>query len=314
MKISKILEEEVADLLDFLDSPARAATDQFEVVESRLDSFRFFLRTINGLAPDSLPAIQEWFRKQTEPWFSRSAMMSRARSWPEGYPGDYRTLEAVYANEPSGGGIGLQLDRYFLSRTLAVAVRSRCRHLSRLLIDRAAVESGPAAWLNLACGSCRELLPVPPPTNTRRIFCVDSDANALGYAQRLLVDHDLGELQPLVENAYRFTKAQRNIKRFGEFTTIYSAGLFDYLPSGSLSSLLGGLYQSLASGGVLIAPFKDCTRYETFDYHWLVCWNYFLQRDEAELRSIFTAAGIPDSSVNVERDDTGVLLFFTIIK
>ena len=138
MKISKILEEEVADLLDFLDSPARAATDQFEVVESRLDSFRFFLRTINGLAPDSLPAIQEWFRKQTEPWFSRSAMMSRARSWPEGYPGDYRTLEAVYANEPSGGGIGLQLDRYFLSRTLAVAVRSRCRHLSRLLIDRAA--------------------------------------------------------------------------------------------------------------------------------------------------------------------------------
>ena len=93
-------------LTDFLASPQRAAPDQFEVVESRLDSFRFFLRTIHELSPDSLPATQDWFRARTEHWFSRSPMMSRGRTWPEGYPGDYRTLEAVYANEPAGEGVG----------------------------------------------------------------------------------------------------------------------------------------------------------------------------------------------------------------
>ena len=30
---------------------------------------------------------------ETDPWFLLSPMVRRARTWPEGYPGDYRTLE-----------------------------------------------------------------------------------------------------------------------------------------------------------------------------------------------------------------------------
>ena len=77
---------------------------------------------------------------------------------------------------------------------------------------------------------------------------------------------------------------------------------------------MGSLYQSLAPNGLLIAPLKDRCRYETFDYHWGARWSFFLQRDESDFRAIFAEAGIPHDAIAVERDDSGVILFFTVRK
>jgi hypothetical protein len=68
----------------------------------------------------------------------------------------------------------------------------------------------------------------------------------------------LGDVEFLAENAYRFANPKRNATRFGDFSTIYSAGLFDYIPSDRLSTLIAALYQSLGTGGMLIAPLKGC--------------------------------------------------------
>src|SRR5690606_32305599 len=186
----------------------------------------------------------------------------------------------------------------------------RLRMLSRLLDERTAVEIGSARWLNLACGSCRELLAVPPAMTPRQIICIDSDPNALEYAARLLKDRGGDTLTFKADNAFRLMNARRNVERYGEFSTIYSAGLFDYVKSERLVPLIAGLYGSLARGGVLIAPFKDAMRYETFDYHWLVNWDFFLQRTEGDIRQLFSAAGVPPEYLTVARDDSGVILFF----
>jgi hypothetical protein len=45
-----------------------------------------------------------------------------------------------------------------------------------------------------------------------------------------------------------------------------------------------------------------------------VKWHYFYQRTEADFRAVFADAGIPDSEISAQRDDTGVLLFFSIRK
>jgi hypothetical protein len=54
--------------------------------------------------------------------------------------------------------------------------------------------------------------------------------------------------------------------------------------------------------------------YEAFDYHWFTKWHFFYQRNEADFRAVFSDAGIPPNAMSVERDETGVLLFFTIRK
>jgi hypothetical protein len=101
---------------------------------------------------------------------------------------------------------------------------------------------------------------------------------------------------------------------FGKTDIIYSAGLFDYLPSEFLAKMLGALYRLLNKGGVLVAPFKDAERYSSQVFHWIVNWTGFLQRTEPEFRTILNNAGIPQSAIREERDGTGLIIFYLISK
>ena len=282
---------------------------QYEIVEARFDCMKFAIQTIERDSAQSsadLNDLRNWFREQADPTLFKGRMFKRATTWPEGYPGDYLTLEAVYENKPHGTGLAAHLDRYFLSRTLAVAVRSRLRKLT----DDLARITTQGNWLNIACGSCRELLPIQTAIKGRIIHCVDSDSNALSYARDLVASQNGDAFQFHTENAFRLVSARRNVERFGKLAVIYSAGLFDYIKSDQLVRVLSGLYGSLAENGILIAPFKDARKYETFDYHWAVKWDFFLQRTEENYRQILADAGIPTENLSVERDESGVILFF----
>jgi len=305
------LELAARELSTFLSDPTRAAPDQAEVVAERLDQF---CRVAAGLEaehrgePAALRLLQERFRQATAPAFQGSWLMSRARTWPQGYPGDYLTLEAVYQRAVNSEGQGAHLDAFFQRQTLAVAVRSRLRTLAALLRRRAAEEGDGARWLNLACGSARELLEIPA-QGGRTLFCVDQDEAALAYGEALLAQTG-HQITWQDRNALRFISADATRRRYGALTTIYSAGLFDYLDDRALGDLLRGLYEALAPGGLLIAAFKDAERYEAQPYHWLVRWHYFHQRTEGQFREILAQAGIPADRLELTRDETGVILFF----
>jgi hypothetical protein len=77
---------------------------------------------------------------------------------------------------------------------------------------------------------------------------------------------------------------------------------------------LQAYYSLLNPQGTLIAPFKDCERYEPLDYHWLLDWSAFLQRTQKESRGLLSEAGIPDDAVSAERDDSGVIIFYVVTK
>lgn len=307
------LEREVLELVDFLSEPRRNDPDQYEVIKTRIDCVNFVTQAFEREHEVAeVRRMRRWFRQVTDPVLSSSNTCRRARVWPEGYPGDFRTLEGIYANTPVGDGLAQHLDRYSLSSTLAVAIRSRLRRMTELLTSRQQEEGGSCHWLNLACGPCRELLSLAAPDAGQTIVhCVDTDPNALHYARILLAQSPVAT-DFIPDNALEFDDAHRNIDRFGPLSTIYSAGLFDYIKSERLVSLLGGLYDSLQPDGVLIAPFKEQRYYDTFDYHWYSKWHYFKQRSEDEYRSILAKAGVPDDAISLERDESGVILFFVV--
>ncbi|HEY8426979.1 MAG TPA: class I SAM-dependent methyltransferase [Sandaracinaceae bacterium] len=315
--VPEFLRDEVADFLALLQRDQEDSRLFYQTIEARLEYLKSLVRGLQVRyrhEPSYLAHLREWFKQQTDTAFSKSRLMHRARTWPEGYPGDYLTLEAVYNEAAEGSGAAYALDRYFLSRPLAVAVRARLRMLSRLLAERAVVETGGARWLNLAAGSCRELLDLPAAAEPRKILCVDRDPNALAYARMLLENRSRDAIRHENGDPLHFANAKQNVERYGRFTTIYSAGLFDYLRSERLVPLIAGLYESLARGGVLIAPFKDAARYETFDCHWLVNWDAFVQRHEHDIRQLFLAAGVPPNYLTVTRDESGVILFFVALR
>ncbi len=104
------------------------------------------------------------------------------------------------------------------------------------------------------------------------------------------------------------------MKEFGMQDIIYSIGLLDYLEDQVNVRLLRALYELLKPGGKLIAVFKDAERYGTQDYHWLVDWGVFYQRSARESRNLIEKAEIPASSVRVQRDASGIIIFYIITK
>ncbi len=269
---------------------------------------------------DILRAARVKFHEKTNPVLSKSYIINRARTWPQGYQGDHKTLEVIYRNTPLSDGIGYYLDVLSLKRPLAVGVRNRLRKLENLLLDEIRSRKN-LSILNIACGSCREVseLAADIKESGARITCVDLDNDALSFAADRLLFTSLSPLtseQVVLRkyNALRMFDHELNMSEFGMQDIVYSVGLFDYLPTAFLTTLLGSLYELLSPGGKLIASFKDASRYRHQEYHWIADWDGFLQRSEDDFRSILAAAGFPNSSIKEAWEDSGIIVFYVISK
>ncbi len=254
------------------------------------------------------------FHQKTNHIFSKGYLYNRARTWPQGYHGDYKTLETAYRNIPLSDGMGYYLDLAALRSTLAVAVRNRIKKLQDILKEELRNRIEPSV-LNIACGSCRELVEITPEIIKSKadILCVDNDEDALSFSySRLYHTGALPHIEFRKHNALRMFDYEVTLKDFGTRDIIYSAGFFDYLPSDFLVKLFNTLYNLLNRGGKLIAPFKDVRRYRPQDYHWITDWDGFLQRREEDFRKIFKQAGIPESAITESREESGVIIFYVI--
>ncbi len=265
----------------------------------------------------AIKTAQVEFRERTNPMLSRSYCINRTRTWPQGHQGDYATLEIAYKNSALSDGIGLYLDRYLLSSSLAQGVRERIHMLRELLKEQLASRHQPRV-LDLACGSCREVFELAPEIKASgaKFTCVDLDEDALDYALDRFAHAGLTaeQIELRKYNALRIFDFESAAMEFGLQDVIYSVGYFDYLPDDFLIKLLDSLYRLLAPGGCMIAAFKDVNHYRPQIYHWLANWDGFLQRSEDDFERIFHFTAIPPAAVARRRVASKSILFYTVTK
>ena len=333
---SAFISEDVKEYNKTLDSATGRFIKEMEILERRCDDPKedpeALFKAIEQAAEEMINVCAEYenriqdmdvirearamFREKTKNIFSKSYCINRARVWPQGSQGDYKTLETIYKNTPLSEGFGYYLDRLMMNTQLGYAVRDRIKKLENILREEFIKRQAPAV-LNIACGACRELVGVVPEIidSGAKVVCLDSDNDALEFAQGRL--HNMG-LREGVEfykyNALRLFDYEMALEEFGEQDVVYSVGFFDYLPSDFLVKLLGTLYRMLKTDGLLIAAFKDAAKYRSQYYHWLVDWDGFLQRKEEDFKKILHDAGIPFSSIKEMRDETGIIIFYKITK
>lgn len=297
------------------EEPAVLQAAVSEAVSEMMSACEDFER---GAAPDAkaLKDTQIRFREKTHPVISKSYTMNRTRIWPQGSQGDYKTLELAYKNTPLSEGIGYYLDLFMLDLPLAHAVRNRMKKLEEILKEEVTKRKQPAL-LNIACGSSRELMGLVPEieSSSARITCIDTDDDALAFAQSRLSYAGVSEqIEFRRYNALRLFDYDLALSDFGKQDVIYSIGLFDYLPSDFLVKMFGTLYRLLNEGGTLILSFKDAARYDHRVFHWLVDWDGFQQRREEDFMRILEEAGIRNSLTTEVREDTGIIVFYLISK
>ena len=260
------------------------------------------------------------FREKTNAILSKSYCINRARTWPQGYQGDYKSLEGIYRNTPVSEGIGYYLDRYCLDWSLGIGVRNRLKELTHILREEMQRRKNPKV-LNIACGSCREVLELASDIEKSgaRFTCIDLDNDALAFAANRLSYTNISTVtsdQVVLRkyNAIRMFDDELNTSEFGKQDIIYSVGFYDYLPTDFLINLFRALYELLKHEGLLITSFKDAARYRHQEYHWIVDWDGFLQRSEADFQDIFLKAGIPDSAIVERREESGIIVFYLVRK
>ncbi len=288
-----------------------------EELAGQLREVESYCRAMEQQLGDDRAAIREKqaeFRRRTDTLFAKSFFMNRARTWPQGYPGDYEIIERAYNNQPLSDGLGQLFDRYFLTTTLAHGIRYR-RALMREILAEEMRRQPAAQILNIGCGPCREVVELAPVIleTGARFTCVDFDTEALVYSAGRVLECGLQQHVAFRQyNALRMINAEKNIREFGHCDVIYTIGLLDYLTDEVLVRLIQSLYATLHPGGVLVAVFKDCDRYDTIDYHWLVNWSGFLQRTRHDSWKLLELAGIPTDVVNIQRSQDDVMIFYRI--
>ncbi|MHB0955177.1 MAG: SAM-dependent methyltransferase [Pirellulaceae bacterium] len=309
--------QSVVNIEDRCAAPGADMNRLAEELAAQLQKVESYCRAMEQQLGDDRMAIREKqadFRERTNQFFAKSFFMNRARTWPQGYPGDYEIIEKAYKNQPQSDGLGQLFDRYFLSTTLATGIRYRCALMREILAEE--MRRKPSARiLNIGCGPCREVVELAPVIleTGARFTCLDFDAEALVYSAGQILECGLQEHVAFRKyNALRMINASQNVRQFGHCDIIYTMGLLDYLPDDVLVRLLRALYDTLNGGGVLVAVFKDCDRYDTTDYHWLVDWSGFLQRTRHESWRLLETAGIPREAVNIQRSQDDVMIFYRI--
>jgi SAM-dependent methyltransferase len=293
----------------------RATSD---VLNDMMVACQSFERNVSD--KDIIRDAQIRFREKTNPILSKSYFINRARTWPQGYQGDYKMLENTYRNAPLSEGIGYYLDLFSLNNPVAVAVKNRMKKLRDILGEELQKRNKPSV-LNIACGSCREVfeLVAEIEKSGAKFTCIDLDNDALAFAANRLSFTNISpissnQIELRKYNAVRMFDHELNINEFGMQDIIYSVGFFDYLDSDFLAKLFRSLYKLLNPGGILITSFKDADRYRHQDYHWIVDWDGFLQRTEADFWSIFHVASIPASSISEFREESGIIVFYLVTK
>ena len=299
-------------------SPEAMLNETRNAIDVLCESCRSFESEVKNR--DIIRDAQVRFRIKTNPILSKSHCIHRVRTWPQGYQGDYKTLESIYRNTPLSEGIGYYLDLCCLDFPLGAAVRNRIEKLEGILKDELQSRTSPSV-LNIACGSCREVfeLATEIEQSGARFTCIDLDNDALAFAANRLSYTNISPVtsdQVILRkyNAVRMFDHEMNMNEFGMQDIIYSVGLFDYLPTDFLINLLGALYKMIKPGGKLIASFKDAERYRSQEYHWIFDWDGFLQRNQEDFRNILFDAGIPSSAITETREDSGVIIFYLIEK
>lgn len=289
-------------------------TDPIAGRQAALSALNQFAETARLLESSGWPSerIKERLARSRRV-FATSTFMRRCQEWPRGYPGDFETVEYLAAgvNHSLPGSLGWHIEELLLASPVVQQHRNKLKRQS-LEIDGALMKSRSARVLSMACGGGLDWMQVLSELKAfaGEIVLNDSEPAALELAERRLQSATPRyHLAP--GNVIRISRRLANCPRFD---LVLAGGLFDYLPHRAAVLLLRVITQDLlAPGGVLL--FTNIAEGNP----WRILMEYgsdwsLIERSEHSLLSMCREAGIPGSSISLQREGTGLTLIARIVQ
>ena len=240
---------------------------------------------------------------------SRSPFVQRLQQWPEGYAGDFKTVEYICnaCNQAPQNSIEYFCEQYALTRAIAQQHRNKVQIQAARILHTMLEKPRESKILSIACGSCPDLRSIPKLESIAgEIWLNDADRNALDFAQEKL-DSVREKLKVVHGSVPRAT-----LKIDQQFDLVMAGGLFDYLPEKHAVYLIRDITtRLLAPGGTFF--FTNIARGNPYRplIEYFGDWN-LIERTEEEIIDYCMKAGVKREAVRVTREATGLTLIIEI--
>lgn len=293
-----IIQNHIKDIKYFVKNhgPDRSEWDDFDVIVNQI------YKDIIGynLSAEEKRQIQEAFGESLE----EDTIMGNVFRKPYGYSGDFMVIDNFYTGKIIDNKLYEKWDLHVQNSIAAEALRNRKTYLKNLLNDKIKDTNKGINMLNIASGSCRDIMEFFKENNNANIHidCVEQDINAINFAKNLF-NGVKGKINYYHKNAMFFRTRNK-------YDIIWSAGLFDYLEDDIFIRLLRRIYQNLKLGGeMIIGNFSHSNPSKS--YMELMDWKLFY-RDEKQLLGLVKKSAINHKKIIIEKEQLGINLFVHI--
>ncbi len=255
--------------------------------------------------------IGDYVFRETFRTMMLSATMARCFAKPRGFPDDYETIAAIYANRPDGDDrLGPLIDHWFLDRPICRSRRASRDLMRKTLLQEvgqwppgqavrvASLASGVAAELLDLCGS--------PEAAALSASCVDIDSQALLATARRAERRGLTERVTLIQHN-AVPSAGDGVLLLPQHV-VYALGFCEYLGDEQVVSLLDRTFDALVDGGSVIITNLAATSPDRELMEHVLDWKAH-HRTPEDLRSLFGRSQFGRRPVDLFTDETDVTLF-----
>lgn len=278
---------------------------------------------------DVLLATKDFTEAVVTPLLIRAPFVRRAYEKPLGYPGDFQMMQFCYSNEYEGdSAFGRALHKFYADDyPLSQGVRARKDLIVELMITEHArvleadKEAANFRVVSLGCGPARE---VSDFIARQRDWpgqvvwtLIDQEEAALSVAyqasKREIGRHRSNAHLNLLNLSFvQLLSEGLPLQPAGTQDFIFSVGLFDYLRESRAKSLLRGLFDLLAPGGLMAIGNAKAPNSFFWAAEFVANWT-LLYRTESEMNEL--AALLPESAeLSVETDRSGAYYFLLVRK
>jgi extracellular factor (EF) 3-hydroxypalmitic acid methyl ester biosynthesis protein len=263
------------------------------------------------LAVTDPAGVKQW-QELILPFFLKSSFLKRCHDKPQGYAGDYLTIQIIYDGiPPEADHFGRAVDIWTMGQPCTLAVRNR-RLLVGNFVQNACRTFASPSVVSLGCGPAAEVFDLLG-IDGASFTLVDIDADAINYVQ---------EKARLHAGAARIDVMRGNIIKMvlcdegrlpGNRAAFYSMGLIDYFNDDLVVRLLNYIHGKLSVGGAaFLGNFRpDHPNVALFQH--ALDWPLLL-RSEHDLRRLVAKSRFGHSPVDVGTEPEGVQLFVKCTK
>jgi len=260
-------------------------------------------------------AFAALMQREMLPYISLAASAERFYSKPRGYAGDYKAIEMMYDNVPSGvGRIGPLLDSCFLAEPACQAARNRRILLKTEILRSCRNTPGVARVTSLACGPARELFDAIENVDLASFVftAIDIDQEALALLDSRRKDHpklnmriEHGNLIYLVMGREKLALPPQQL--------VYSIGLIDYFNDEFVIRLMNWIFDRLEVGGrVILGNFHPRNPDKAFMDH-VLDWP-LIHRNESKMDELYLKSKFGRTCTRILFEEQGINLFAECVK